>query len=39
MSEKRRVIARIVKDARDHPFLLFGPLLRFRLTRGEFAGT
>jgi hypothetical protein len=38
MSEKRWVIARVVKDARGRPFLLFAPLSRFRLTRGEFAG-
>jgi hypothetical protein len=38
MSEKRWVIARVVKDARGHPFSLFGPLPRFHLTRGEFAG-
>jgi len=38
MSEKGRVIARDVKDARGHPFSLFGPLPRFRPTRGEFAG-
>jgi hypothetical protein len=31
MSEKRWVIAHVVKDVRGHPFLLFGPLPRFRL--------